>query len=280
MSRTHETTLAALTLFLALLALLSGNAVAQTEHLVDSGTVFNNGWGELDSVRVTGGGNFQHGLLSEQTIKSISLESGTATNFEKGTVGTVEMSGGDFSNRGKIIVGGTVSGGTFMNNAGGSVTRLDQIAGTVHNSGNVTEMTLRDAGTFNNLSGSTLGSLEMFGGTVSNASSMGHLIYAGGKYSGNGTLDTLTLAGDANGIDWGNVGNLQFSSNGLGRMTISAFADDADFGFTAPMKAGSVHLADGNLAFDLSGLGEFDRDFASLFLRTAFRCAMFSVLTK
>ena len=281
-------------LFAVLLALLlSGNAVAQQERTVNGGVVVNTDMGELDSVRVINNGTFLNGLMGSRTIANIFVENGTGqnesgssvtdtfrvtgagstgnnygsvasavvrggtfTNYESGTVGTFDLSGGDFSNRGRITEG-TVSGGTFRNNAGASVTTLlDQSAGTVHNSGTITDVMLSNTGTFNNLSGSTLGSLAMLGGTVNNVSSITDLTYTSGTYNGStGSIGTLNLAGDATGKDWGQVGHLRFDSNEAGLVTIAGFVDDGIFGFTGlgMHELKSVNMADGNFDFTFSG---------------------------
>ena len=218
-------------LLAVLLALfLPATTVAQQEHLVDGGVVVNPGYPEIDSVRVTGNGNFHHGMMAKQIIERISVELGVATNWEDGTVGTFELYEGDFYNRGMITKGGTVSGGTFRNNAGGSVMMtLEQNAGTVHNSGIIADVTLSNTGTFNNLSGSTLGSLEMLGGTVSNMSSINNLNYTGGNYSGTGTVGTLTVTGDSRHIDWGSVRNLYNQSTGIiGNITLAGGTSEGE----------------------------------------------------
>lgn len=138
----------------------------------------------------------------------------------------------------------------------------------------------------------------MTGGTVKNGSRIDNLTYITGTYSGqvdgfrdssiadslwgngyiyNGTIGTLTLAGDsANNMgNWGRVENLKFDSNGSGILTISAFADNAEPGFTgiqamsfnsspgitfdSAIKAtNSVDFTYGNILLDLSefALGE------------------------
>jgi len=276
--------------------LLSGNAVAQQERTVNGGVVINTDMGELDSVRVINNGTFLNGLMGSRTIANIFVENGTGqnesgsnvtdtfrvtgagstgnnygntasaevrggtfTNYVGGTVGTFDLSAGDFFNRGRITEG-TVSGGTFRNNAGASVTTLDQDAGTVHNSGTITGVVLSNVGTFNNLLGSTLGSLTMLGGTVSNASTINNLTYTSGTYgwSGNGSIGTLNLAGDVTGTNWGNVDHLRFDSNESGLVTIAGFVDDGAFGFTGLGMQGlqSVNLEDGNFDFYFAGTAD------------------------
>ena len=222
---THKTKLVPLVLLMALLA-HPGNTVAQ--HTV-SGIVINPGFPEMDSVRVVVGGNFHHGMLTTQDIANISVvgENGVATNHANGTVGTFDLSGGNFSNWGTVgrVDGGTastVSGGTFMNNAGASVTTLNQNGGTVHNAGSIHNLT-----------------------------------YAGGTYNrvDNGNIDTLTLAGLAPGTNWGRVDHLRFDSNEAGLVTIAGFIDDGAFGFTGLGMQGlrSVNMTGGNFDFTFSG---------------------------
>ena len=199
--------------------LLPAHAVAQQERIVDGTVVVNPGFPEIDSVRVINGGNFFHGMTA-QTIANISVEGGVATNRPAGTVGTFNLSAGDFSNGGRITEGGTVAGGTFMNNASGSVAALDQTAGTIHNYGTI-----------------------------------GNLTYTGGTYNrrDNGSIGTLILASELTGTNWGEVGKLAFvEDNNFGLVRITGFESDGKLGFTGGNIASSVDLEFGRIALDLS----------------------------
>ena len=131
-------------------------------------------------------------------------------------------------------------------------------------------------------------SLTLNGGAVYNYRSViDNLTYNGGTYSGYGALGegyigTLTLAGDADGIDWGYVDNLGFGSNGSGIVHISAWGEFNFVGLQAmnaditPMSfdlgisfhginAQNVDLTSGNIVMDLSDLGYYRDAFFSMF---------------
>jgi len=249
--------------------LLPTNVIAQQEHIVDGDVVFS---GDLntnqnDSVRVINDGIF----FNESTVANMSVEGGSQgqnesrstvtgtfrvtgagsqglnygntalaevqnggrfSNFQSGTVGTFNLTGGNFLNMGTVAEGGTVSAGTFNNNAGASVQTLDQVAGTVHNSGTITGVTLSGTGTFENLSGGLiLGSLVMNGGTVDNVGTINNLVYGDGIYNaiGNGSIGNLSL--DA---------GQQFNVNRLATIADTFGVD-------------SIDLAGANLVWNLNG---------------------------
>jgi len=96
------------------------------------------------------------------------------------------------------------------------------------------------------------------------------MTYVDGTYdSFGGTIGTLTLAGDsANNLGkWGVVdsmpfvGNLQFSSNGNGILSIAAFVDNTFVSFPhisfSGINAQNIDFTYGNVALDLTGLGSF-----------------------
>ena len=239
--------------------LLPINAVASERvYTVDGRVVFDIPE-DYDTVLVTGGGAFLHGLMDERTIAKITVENGmgqnefgssvtgrfsvtgegaTANNFGYtevagvqsrgsvfnnevgGTVGTFALSEGNFNNMGEIVTGGTVSSGIFMDHAGASVTSLDQNAGTVHNSGRIDNLT-----------------------------------YTGGAYGwqSGGSIGTLHLAGNSanNTRDWGDVHNLRFDSNTAGIVNISGLVNE---GFTSDIQVrDTVNLAGARLQFNLTG---------------------------
>ena len=91
-----------------------------------------------------------------------------------------------------------------------------------------------------------------------------------------GTIGTLTLAGDATGIDWVIVDTIRFDTNGAGILSISAFVEPVgtmglmsfsttpDISFS--VQARSVDLTNGRVVVDLSALGHYEESLlASLF---------------
>jgi len=111
------------------------------------------------------------------------------------------------------------------------------------------------------------------GGMVNNLDRIDNLIYTSGTYDGSqaehfvlggqrqmfygtGTIGTLTLVGDSanNTGDWGIVENLKFDGNGAGIISITAFTDGSEPGFSG-IKAGNVNLDNGNIWLDMSDFG-------------------------
>jgi hypothetical protein len=142
-----------------------------------------------------------------------------------------------------------------------------------------------------------IGSLSLDGGTVGNISRIDEMTYFQGTYNGtqarnssetlvngNGSIGTLTLAGDSTGIDWGIVENLKFDSNGSGLLTIAAFVDNTpiaepafagiqamnasitpNISFNSNINAQNIDLAHGGIALDMSGITAFGDDLVSSF---------------
>jgi len=163
--------------------------------------------------------------------------------------------------------------------------------GRVNNFGGTINTASVSGGTLSHYSSSSIGEVFLDGGTVGNIRRIGNLTYTSGTYNGqavttgpvgnavqtgNGTIGTLTLAGDSTGIDWGTVDNLVFDNNGGGGILhLTAFAvpetngHGNDFGiqamsddsfrvaFSGINVTNSIDLTNGRISLDMSNLGTY-----------------------
>jgi len=134
--------------------------------------------------------------------------------------------------------------------------------------GTIGEASIQDNGQIDNFYTGTIGTLFHNGGTVNNIGTIDHLTYTSGtydgrqaegqsrqwSYTGNGSIGTLTLAGNSasNTGDWGIVENLKFDGDGGGILSITGFADDS---FDGIRVTDSVNLANGGIFLDMSAFG-------------------------
>ena len=153
-----------------------------------------------------------------------------------------------------------IDGGTFQNGIGGfderSLANITVVSGIGRNSSGstVTGFVNVEGGEFAN--DGTVAEGTLSGGTFRNTGSMTQMLYSGGDYFGaTGSIGTLTLAGNANGKDWGQVDHLRFDSNEAGLVNIAGFVDDGIFGFTGlgMQELKSINMADGHFDFTFSG---------------------------
>jgi len=237
----------------------------------------------IGDLTYTGSGLYFNSYNGQQgTIGMLNIDVGSS-NINWGNVDTANVSGNALLNN-----GGNINITSTLNLDGGTVNNLKHIDNVTYLSGTYggaagTIGTLNiDVGSSNinwgnvdtaNVSGNALlnnggniniaSTLNLDGGTVSNGKHIDNVNYTSGTYNGStGSIDTLTLAGDATGIGWGTVDTLQFSSDGSGLMTISGFADGTGgLTFDSGIQATSVNLAGANLNIDLTNA--FSGDFMS-----------------
>jgi len=119
-----------------------------------------------------------------------------------------------------------------------------------------------NGGLLQNRGWASIHAVSLEGGRVSNDSRIHNLTYHSGGYNtsfaygspGPGSIGTLTIIGDATGINWGNVDNVAFSDNGSGILGITAFADVMGVGFSG-IQAQNIDFTYGSVSLDLSALG-------------------------
>ena len=250
---------------------LANNATLTNATVSENGTLINYITRTIGTVNVGVGGY----VANEGTV-----------NGTVGTVNKLTMTGGTFFNdRGMVgtSTGTTSIGGTgWLYNAAGTVRGNVEVSGygvfensyskstaitsvivsdhgMVHNYGTssiITSLTMSSDSIVRNGAGGRINNLTYYGGT--------YLDNVDDKYTnfGTGTIDTLTLAGDASGVDdWGKVGNLKFDGNGAGVIIVSAFADGVDSSYSG-IKATSANFSGGNVVLDLSSVeGIFGEDY-------------------
>ena len=239
---------------------LANNAAVTNATVSGNGTLSNYQDGTIQTAKVEVGGYVANeGTINEATIKGGilynnrgSVGSDTATTVIDDT-GWLYNSGGTVL--GTVMVNGTGTLGNLENSGGGKITgTVAMNSGTLHNYGagsDIVALTMYDGSTVRNGDAGRIGSVQFYGGI--------YFDNVDDKYTnfGTGSIGTLNLAGDSTGIDWGNVGNLQFADNGSGILSIAAFADGT---FTS-INAQYIDFTYGNVAFDLSGLGNSDTFF-------------------
>jgi hypothetical protein len=199
-------------------------------------------------------------------------------NSDTGVIGKLYLDGnGEVWNAtyNGVIHEAETRGGMLYN--GGTVGKLTMYGGVVDNyfdNANIGNTTI-NGGELRNMWGN-IEKLTMNGGAVHNVGTIDKLTYSGGIYNAqseygryyDGSIGTLTLAGDSTGIDWGNVGEVKFASNGAGILSISAFAEAGNpltrslpnVGFSG-INAENIDLTYGNVKIDLSGLAGYEDAF-------------------
>ena len=204
------------------------------------------------------------------TADTISVEGGTLYNGYLGGEGRITTAN---VNSGKLYNG---YGYNYYEgyNGVGKITTLNLNGGTVYNGcigyydedndlyyngyGTITTANVKGGTLYNGYEGGAAGidSLLLSGGTVINTRWIVNLIYASGTYEGQtGYITTLTIAGDSTGVDWGNIGTLQFADDGSGILSITAAsANGIDIAFTNAIQANSVDLDYGNLFIDFASM--------------------------
>jgi hypothetical protein len=249
----------------------------------------------IESANVYGGAVY-NGNGGRGFITTANVYGGTVNNGGSGSITTANVYGGTMNNSAAIardagfittanVYGGIVyNGNNFEYNDGfyrgggsGLITTANVYGGIVYNSSqgrsgiaSITTANVYDGTLYNGYNGGT--------GRISN------LVYHGGMVHNNGSIGTLTLAGNATGIDWGTVENLVFASNGSGILHIVAFAEPVGFvGFQAasdeitPMSFNSspnisfsgiqadyVDLTYGNIVIDWNGIVNEGAEFSLL----------------
>jgi len=133
-----------------------------------------------------------------------------------------------------------------------------------------------NGGTLANRAGSTIANATQNGGIINNSGRIDTMTYNAGTYNAtaNGTIGELTVAGDVRGDNWGTVESLVFASDAVGTVFFAALAPDmmgqtivdiSEVVFSG-LRAGSVNVANGNIALDVTGLGSnFGETFTNLF---------------
>jgi len=177
--------------------------------------------------------------------------------------------------------------GHVSNERYATINNVTQNGGTLINDQSFFGNTINDAtvngGQFDNKDWGLVENLTLNGGTVNNTGTINNLTYTSGRYNGqfaddwwvhSGSIGTLTLAGDATGIDWGTVDNLVFHSNGNGILHLTAF-ELAPVGFasyaasTEPsmntigfsgITAQHIDLTNGRVVLDFSTLGAYEEN--------------------
>jgi len=213
-------------------------------------------WGSVDTANVGSGG--------------------IAENMNGNTVNTVMVDGGIFNNRGGTITSAKIDNGTLNNSSGGIITNATIEGGSLaNNSSTITNATVKggdfrnynstiaavmvEGGEFYNIIG-TVSNASQHGGTVNNGGRIDEMTYHSGIYNGQfklnegttwetayeGTIGTLTVAGDSTGIDWGKVNKLNVTSNGVmfNEDTIDVTSVSGDGYLNTKGKTGTVYVAD------------------------------------
>ena len=240
------------------------------------------------------------GYIETVNVYSESKTGAVYNGFDgTGTITTANVYGGkvyngfddfeddDVCSTGSIEVA-NITGGTLYN-GGAIVNNIHQYGGTgTVGAANISGGTLYNG---SSLGTGSIGTANVLGGTVNNAGTISKLTYIDGTYNGTsdgvvGRIDTLILAGDsANNLgDWGIVENLQFADNGSGILTIAATVNETQpvfsplarglargaasppsISFSSEINAQNIDFTNGNLVFDLSGLGSLGNDGAAAF---------------
>ena len=281
-------------LFLASLALVLFFAIslpvafAQTviidgnSHFTSWSSPYNN-YGNVDTATVgmTDNPGYLHNLDNAR-IKSATVISGELRNRENATIESATVYGGVLKNNSlglgnahieSVTVTNAVIGCGWFENYGenyGSAT----IGTAIVNGGELWNH-MYDNGS------ASIESMTLQSGWVFNAARIDRMTYANGyyegvlKYAGNGTIGTLTLAGNSanNTGDWGIIENLVFADDGSGILTIAGSARIQPMSFDSgsgilldsAIKAQRIDLTYGNVVIDLSDLMFDGSMLASLF---------------
>ena len=140
-------------------------------------------------------------------------------------------------------------------------------AGTVWNHSNATiANAMMDSGQLGNYG--TITNATQYGGAITNSSQIVNMEYFGGDFYGQGgTIGTLTVASDLDTTaNWGNIGHLQFSENGLGTLVFAgSVSETMDTALASTLSFGgllvqSIDFAFGNILLDLTGFGTLGSD--------------------
>jgi len=229
------------------------NATIHTVNINGHASVFN---GENATIHTVNINSFSHStMVNNATIGTVNVDgNGRVSNTNLGSIGTVNVNGynGQVHNSG---FGRIDSISSYFEGAS-TIDNLTMNSGSVINSGRIEEMTY-------------------FGGayrgqeTGPNFNDDGRLIGFG---IFKGSIGTLTLAGDSTGIDWGNVDNVVFHSNGNGILHIAAFVEpvasadimsfsaSSEISFSGINLTNSIDLTNGRISLDMSALGIFGEE--------------------
>ena len=176
-------------------------------------------------------GGFQWGRLGNfdnATIGEIVLTAGGATNGDDARIETAIINYGALSNHHRAHIGMVTVNGNGNDVA--QLRNLDNatIGAVVVNNGSV-----------ENHSGIEFAFLNI-GGTLSNAGRIGELTYTGGFYGsfGTGTIGTLNVVGNSGNTNWGYVGTMNVSGDGLFNNGVGG---NAVIGGTLNLSGGTVN---------------------------------------
>ncbi|MCL2710022.1 MAG: hypothetical protein FWE95_03990 [Planctomycetaceae bacterium] len=255
---------------------------------------FVNSVGRITTANVNGGTLLNGFNSSEGRITTANVYNGYLYNAFQGgasTFTTANVYGGTLYNgynggRGTITTA-NVDGGELSNgyaNGTGTITSANVNGGTLYNgdfgTGTITTANV-DGGDLYNRSMGNIANLAMNGGNVTNSGRIDNLTYYAGNYSwvGDASIGTLILAGDSDGIDWGNVGKIAFHENGQGviRVRVEYAAAPVGFGIQAmqalkaapslvmipSIQADEIDFTYANIIFELAP-GVLLEDFADL----------------
>ncbi|MCL2709655.1 MAG: PEP-CTERM sorting domain-containing protein [Planctomycetaceae bacterium] len=257
----------------------------------DSGLFENYGGAFIDAAYLDGGGSLRNSFDGTVNIANISGKAqltnwglvnflslrtdGAHESFNAGTIGTTDVYGGALHN--------DYNGPDWHHNSGSIGIANVRDSGMIQNNGIIDTANVYDGGRVSNVNTNGYSNIgeanvyggfiinsatanidvaNLFGGTVNNASYIDHLTYTSGSYFGtrDGSIGTLTLAGDARGIDWGFVDLLEFSDNGSGIVGVSAFTGGTVPGFSG-ITAADANFAYGNVSLNLSGVAGIADDY-------------------
>ncbi|MCL2711094.1 MAG: PEP-CTERM sorting domain-containing protein [Planctomycetaceae bacterium] len=267
------------------------NAFISTANISEYGTVNNDSSVGIGTVNISDGGllrnNYYRGNAAVigvvnvsdrgQVVNSGNGSIGTANVFDYGTILNIAKDANkylDLDDEPPVI--NTVN----ISDSGRLYNGRDQDWGDEHYqyAGTIGEVNVWDSGRIDNFSIGTIGTLFLDGGTVNNIGTINKMTYTSGTYNGwqaenqwgdtytgTGSIGTLTVAGELYASDdWGIVENLVFAPSGGGILRVVAFAEPTGgVLFSTGMQTQTVDLTEGNIRFDLSSFGEFDKDLPS-----------------
>jgi len=245
-----------------------------------------------DGVLFNGQGYYDEGtgIITTANVSGGTLLNGRGSSEYINYIGTGNITTANVSDG--IVYNGYASNTTAGANGIGNITTANVSGGYVHNGflhnsysgsygiGNITTANVSGGHLLNGSDGGigNITTAYLNGGTIENNGWIGELIYTSGTYtqSSTGTIDTLAVAGKLAGDHWGNIGKLQFATNGKGVVVFAVTVDnmlatqefaevqaEASASFSG-VTANDVDLTNGNIVFDLTHLGSLDNAMVAL----------------
>ena len=174
-------------------------------------------YGTITEVTVSDGGTIGNYFRSTITEANV-YDGGTIHNWNAYTSSSSSPTTDPTITEANVYEGGTIYNGNILyssSSIGGTITEANVYGGQVSNMGR-----------------GSIGTLLLDGGTVGNIGQIDEMTYISGIYSGeqamyngnvltgSGTIGTLNVAGDAAGIDWG---NLEAANVGIGGTLVNDF---------------------------------------------------------